>query len=126
MQCVAQLSPLEHGTAQEDGLCDVVRWPGLLHRFSTGTEKTDFGASRSRSRSGPTTAGMALGSVPQGGCYNFGSHSSLLTDHEADAKTCMYVHKGKAPRLLAGRVTTITHRIINGVNSDKLISHFIH
>lgn len=38
---------------------------------------------------------MALGSVPQGGCRNFGSHSPLLIDHEADAKTPHVCTKGE-------------------------------
>lgn len=123
-QCSVWPSSAPWNVAQPKTMGCVMQWGGQdCFTDSQQTQKKQF---LLLPEAGPTTAGMALGSVPQGRCHNFGSRSSLLTDFEADAKTCMYVHKGKAPRLLAGRVTTITHRIINGVNSDKLISHFIH
>lgn len=123
-QCSVWPSSAPWNVAQPKTMGCVMQWGGQdCFTDSQQTQKKQF---LLLPEAGPTTAGMALGSVPQGRCHNFGCRSSLLTDYEADAKTCMYVHKGKASRLLAGRVTTITHRIINGVNSDKLISHFIH
>lgn len=123
---MAQFSPLEHSTGQDNGLCDALSWPGSLHRFSTDTQKTVSAAENSFQKQVPLLLPWLWAQRLKVGATILAPspHCSLTTKQML--KPCMYVHKGKAPRLLAGRVTTITHRIINGVNSDKLISHFIH
>lgn len=123
---MAQLSPLEHGTAQDNGLCDALSWPGSLHRFSTDTENTVSAGENSFQKQVPPLLAWLWAQCLKVDATTLSPSPHCSLTMKQMLKPCMYMRKGKAPRLLAGRVTTITHRIINGVNSDKLISHFIH